>query len=88
LKCPECGYDLKRKNSILIIILSIILLFGAIASFNKPLEISIFYAGDIFAYKKSWWGLKTEVYPIKLINGEWHLKNEHGNWVLVDYSDN
>ena len=59
----------------------IILLLTAYATFEKPfLTFNLWYGGEVEAVESTWWGLKKEYYPVKLINGEWHIKWKNGDW--------
>jgi len=38
------------------------------------------FGGKSYIYKESWWGLKYEYTPLKVIRSEWHFKNSKGKW--------
>jgi len=72
---------LNKNNVILIVMFILPILVGTFKSWNYKVEID--YGGSAYWVKKSWWGFKEEIIPLKIIRGEWHFKARNGEWVPV-----
>ena len=64
--------------------LLVIIVILVAANFKTPLQFDL-SEKNISAYRTTWWGLKTEYFKVKLIKDQWHIQNEHGKWVPIEY---
>jgi hypothetical protein len=54
---------------------------------NRYWQINLDYDGSAYITRDSWWGIKQEMRPLKIIRGEWHFKSKNGEWLLFELDD-
>jgi hypothetical protein len=69
------------------LVVTFFLSFWFVASSFKGNEVIIGEGGICYMDDYSWWGLKSDIYPLKLVNGEWFYK-ENGKWKLIGFDSN
>jgi hypothetical protein len=42
---------------------------------NGPFTVYLEYGGEVSAVRSTWWGLKEELFDLKVIAGEWHFRS-------------
>lgn len=76
-----------HTRSLYLIILITVLIFIFAKFEDRYWQVNLDYDGSAYITKDSWWGIKQETRPLKLIRGEWHFKSKNGEWLLLGIGD-